>query len=235
MEIQNMEIQNMDNYINSIKTGKLNIHDIDFIKTCLLLCRENDTDILNIFTNIKNSIEEYTNNIINENIEIKSIINKNINEWGLSINPYNIFDTEENIQNINNYNDFLHENMLFNNIIEKNKNLEMIIHDNNNILDDSIILNIYNLIDECNGSIETIRGQIKFFKYIIFMVNPSYDYLLFDLSNIKIENMNNIFLNYILIINFIKKEYHYLLCILESILEDLIKTLYNLNKLLQKI
>ena len=67
------------------------------------------------------------------------------------------------------------------------------------------------------------------------MVNPSYDYLLFDLSNIKIENMNNIFLNYILIINFIKKEYHYLLCILESILEDLIKTLYNLNKLLQKI
>ena len=45
------------------------------------------------------------------------------------------------------------------------------------------------------------------------------------------DNINTIFLNYILIINMIKKELHYIITIYESILEKLSEKYSMLNKL----
>jgi len=229
-----MDKQNLDDFINIIITGDLNIHDSDFIKNCLSFCRENDTNILNIFTLIKEGIETHIKFMINEGENIKALVSNLINEWGLSINPYNIFDTEKQMKNANNYNDFLHENMIYNEITKEYENLELMIHSNNNILNKQIEDKIIDLIDNLDKSINAINGQIKSLKYNIFIIDPSYNYLLIDLSNIKIGKINTIFLNYILINNFIKKEYHYLICILESIIENISKTDYKLQTLKQK-
>lgn len=229
-----METQ-INNFTNSIINGELNINNFNFIDNCIEICKKNDTNLLHIYSIIKNGIEDYYKNMINENNDIKINIVKNIKEWSLNISPHNIFNNNhEDEINIDNYNNFLHENMIYNEITKEYENLELMIHSNNNILNKQIEDKIIDLIDNLDKSINAINGQIKSLKYNIFIIDPSYNYLLIDLSNIKIGKINTIFLNYILINNFIKKEYHYLICILESIIENISKTDYKLQTLKQK-
>jgi hypothetical protein len=216
-----METQ-INNFTNSIINGELNINNFNFIDNCIEICKKNDTNLLHIYSIIKNGIEDYYKNMINENNDIKINIVKNIKEWSLNISPHNIFNNNhEDEINIDNYNNFLHENMIYNEINKEYNNIKSI-----DTISESILLDLNSKVKR---SIDIINDQINLFKSYILIIEPNYNYLIIDLSNIKINNLNIILLNYIYIINFIKKEYHYLICLSTSTIENLLKINYDLQ------
>lgn len=214
-----METQ-LDNFTDSIITGELNINNIDFINNCIEICKNEDTNLLFIYSIIKNGIEEYYKNIININTNIKSNITKNIKEWGLNISPFDIFNNDDDI-NIDKYNNFLHENMIYNELNKEYNNIKLMENINENTL--------INISKKIKRSIDIINKQINLFKSYILIIEPNYNYLIIDLSNIKIDNLNNILINYIYIINYIKKEFHYLISLYTSIFENLLKMNYDIK------
>lgn len=183
-------------FVNDVSIGVININQYDFLDTCINICNEENTNLLHIYSQIKINIEDNVLKLINNNTNVYNEIVLKINEWGLNIKPNDIFNTNSVI-NIDNYDKFEYLNMEYNDI-NKNKNLESI-----------------------NKLKENLLTYKKIYNHNILYIEPNYNYLLIDISNIKEYNLNNIFINYLLLINFAKKELHYLKGIIESILNTL--------------
>lgn len=188
----------LDKFVNDISIGLLNINKITFINICLDICNKENTNLLHIYSNIKDKIENNVLNYIKNDNNIYNEIVLKINEWGLNITPNDIFDINVKLFDIDNYEKFMYLNTQYNDLKKNNNNTDKV-----NKLKDNLLL------------------YLKKYNHNIVNIEPNYNYLLIDLSNIKYKNINNIFINYILLINFIKKEIHYIKGIMESIIQNI--------------
>lgn len=265
MEI--IKIMNEKIFLEKYTTGYLNINEklildnkeITFIELVLKLCKNNNYDLLYILNKLRISIELYLNELINKNKIIDNNIKNILNEWSLDIKSNEIF----NKLNINyEYNLFIEDNEKYNdikNVINKfnydikNNNYNL----NSDIKDALLLLNI-----NCKECIDNLKNHIDILIKIINEIEPKYNYILINLSNIhkseymnniKIENsdynsllsiknnkdipenINIIFLNYIYVINYLKKEYHYLISTMKTMLLNINKDNETFNTLTENL
>lgn len=255
-------------YLEKYTTGFLNIQDKiklnedehSFMELTLKLCNINNTDLLNILTKLKTSIELYLKELISKNSSINDHVKNIIQEWSLDIEPEEIFN---NIKQDFSYNIFVEDTIKYNEIMNAINTFKASIDNDldtdldTNIKDTILLLNMN--CKDCNNSIESnINTLVK----IINELEPLYNYLLLDLSIIhksdymnSIENVdksfsqlinrnNNkdipenihiIFLNYIYVINYLKKEYHFLITTLKSMLIKLIVNDTSIDTLIKKL
>ena len=251
-----------DDFFNLYTKGEKSIHEmislndlkhtktyhVSFLNHILYLCKTTNSNLLTMLNKLKSMIENFVIRLINENFYIKKYIESMIKEWSLILEADNIFDTFD----LNfNYNDFVEQNKIYNELIASMKGLEENIHSKEYVLDadlkDSMIL----LHTNCKDCKEKILYHIENLVNIISNIEPTYNYLLIDLSiknkanylekvdeaekNSSIfsrllntstsqdipQNINIIFLNYILVINMLKKEYHYIITMLKALNKDL--------------
>ena len=253
-------------YLEKYTIGILNIQDKiklneveqSFMELTLKLCNTNNTDLLNILTKLKTSIELYLKELISKNSTINDQVNNVIQEWSLEIDSDEIFN---NIKHDYTYNVFIEDTIKYNeimnaiNIFKKSVNNDL--DSDTNVKDTLLLLNMN--CKDCNNSIESnINTLVK----IINDLEPLYNYLLLDLSIIhKSDYMNNIenvdetfsqlinrnnnkdipenihiiFLNYIYVINYLKKEYHFLITSMKTMLIKLIVNDTSIDTLINKL
>jgi len=253
-------------YLEKYTNGVLNIQDKiklneveqSFMELTLKLCNTNNTDLLNILTKLKTSIELYLKELISKNSTINDQVNNVIQEWSLEIDSEEIFN---NIKHDYTYNVFIEDTIKYNeimnaiNIFKKSVNNDL--DSDTNVKDTLLLLNMN--CKDCNNSIESnINTLVK----IINDLEPLYNYLLLDLSIIhKSDYMNNIenvdetfsqlinrnnnkdipenihiiFLNYIYVINYLKKEYHFLITTMKTMLIKLIVNDTSIDTLINKL
>ncbi|MBI29355.1 MAG: hypothetical protein CMI95_05645 [Pelagibacteraceae bacterium] len=237
------------------------LHYISFLEHLLYLCTSKNTNLLKILFNIKKNIEKNVNKYI-DNIYFNECIQKTINEWNLEIEPEDIFNNSDKTYN---YDDFIENNKNYNELLFNITGFESIIQKKNNQFDDDIKDSVIIILINCNESIDELKTELKKVMNVITNLEPDYNYLLTDLStkskkmymeyikeqnkNSSIfdslitnkndsdipDNINTIFLNYILIINMIKKELHYIITIYKSLLIKLNEKFNILNKLKESL
>ena len=237
------------------------LHYISFLEHLLYLCTSKNTNLLKILFNIKKNIEKNVNKYI-DNIYFNECIQKTINEWNLEIEPEDIFNNSDETYN---YDDFIENNKNYNELLFNITGFESIIQKKNNQFDDDIKDSVIIILTNCNESIDDLKTELKKVMNVITNLAPDYNYLLTDLStkskkmymeyikeqnkNSSIfdslitnkndsdipDNINTIFLNYILIINMIKKELHYIITIYKSLLIKLNEKFNILNKLKESL
>ena len=237
------------------------LHYISFLEHLLYLCTSKNTNLLKILFNIKKNIEKNVNKYI-DNIYFNECIQKTINEWNLEIEPEDIFNNSDKTYN---YDDFIENNKNYNELLFNITGFESIIQKKNNQFDDDIKDSVIIILINCNESIDELKTELKKVMNVITNLEPDYNYLLTDLSTkskkmymeyIKEQNKNSsifdslitnkndsdipdnikkIFLNYILIINMIKKELHYIITIYKSLLIKLNEKFNILNKLKESL
>jgi len=251
-----------EDFLDMYMRGKKNIHDmievknikhtttyhISFLTHLLYLCKTNNLSLLDILNTLKTRIETFVVRLIKENYYIKSYIETVIKEWSLILEAENIFDK---LNDDFNYEEFVSQNKLYNELIGGMKGLEANIQNKEYSIDSDIKDTLMLLHTNCIDCKEKLLNQIGRLVNIITDLEPTYNYLLIDLSlkgkanylekvelannnssvfsrllNTSTEtdipkNINTIFLNYIFIINMLKKEYHYLITTLKSINKDL--------------
>jgi len=237
------------------------LHYITFLEHLLHLCTSNNLNLLELLFEIKEKIENNIKNNIN-NQYFSEYIGKSIEEWNLEIEPDDIFN---NYNETYNYENFVENNKNYNELLFNINGFENIIQKKDNQFDDDIKDSILIILINCNESIDSLKVELKKVIKVITKIEPEYSYLLTDLStkskkmymefiknndsNVSIfeslitnkndvdipDNINTIFLNYILIINMIKKELHYIITIYESILEKLNNKFTMLNKLKESL
>ena len=264
----------LDEFYTICMNGSLNIHDpiqlkdrgqtkiyaISFLSHVLYLCKSNNMNLLDILNILKDKIETFVKRLIRENFYIKNYIDSIILEWSLDLEAENIFNE---MTEIFKYDMFIEENRSYNQLIGGMKTLERNIKNKEYSVDSDIkdtLLLLFTNCKDCKGKIQT---YIKKLVDITSKLEPTYNYLLIDLSNKGKpnyleqvdeiyeknsifnrllntssdkdipENINTIFLNYILIINSLKKEYHYLITTLKTIDEQIDNKHNTLNNLMQ--
>ena len=264
----------LDEFYTKCMNGSLNIHDpiqlkdrgqtkiyaISFLSHVLYLCKANNMNLLDILNILKDKIETFVKRLIRENFYIKNYIDSIILEWSLDLEAENIFNE---MTEVFKYDMFVEENRSFNQLIGGMKNLEKNIKNKEYSVDSDIKDTLLLLFTNCKDCKGKIQVYIKKLVDITGKLEPTYNYLLLDLSNKGKpnyleqvdeineknsifnrllntssdkdipENINTIFLNYILIINSLKKQYHYLITTLKTI-DDQIDNRHNtLNNLMQ--
>ena len=233
------------------------LHYVSFINHILHFCTDNKDNLLKILFKIKSQIEQNMKKSL-KNYYFDQCIEQSINEWNLTLNADDIF---KNNNKKYDYNEFLKMNKNYNEFIFNMNGLENIIEQKNNKYDEDIKDSIILIIENCEEYIELVEEQLQYSIDIIKNIEPEHLYLLIDLStknkdvymeyidnntknasffenmitnknNIEIyDNINTIFLNYIYIINMLKKELHYIITVYKSILQKLIEKLSSLGKL----
>ena len=238
------------------------LHYISFLKHILHLCQENTSDhLLKILFTIKSKIErEYKNSI--KNGYFNKCIERTIEEWNVDLNTKNLFD---NTKDTYNYNDFLKNNKNYNELIFNINGLENIIRQKNNKYDDDIKDSILLVLENTEDYINNIKEDLDKLIVIINNIEPTYNYLITDLStkskdvymeyvedNIKNasffeslisnksdaeipDNINVMFLNYIIVINMLKKELHYIITVYQSIMNKLEQKYNMLNQIKESL
>ena len=255
---ENLNYHKLDDFYMKYMTGEYNIHNpiqlhnhhktktysISFLSHILYLCKTNNMNLLDILNTLKDKLETHMKRLIRENYYIKHYIQSIINEWSLSIEPENIFNSETVKFP---YQKFVDENLAYNSLIGGMKQLERRIKNNDYQKDGNIKDTLMLLFTNCRDCKSKIRKHIKEIIDVVQNLEPQYNYLLLDLSNKRKANyldqinimdssnsifkrlletssskdipdhIDTIFLNYVLLINFLKKEYHYLITTLQSI------------------
>jgi len=264
----------LDDFYTKCMNGSLNIHmpiqlkdrsqtkiyAISFLSHVLYLCKSNNMNLLDILNILKDKIETFVKRLIRENFYIKNYIDSIILEWSLDLEAENIFNE---MNEVFKYNLFIEENKTFNQLIGGMKNLEKNIKNKEYSVDSDIKDTLLLLFTNCKDCKEKMRNHITKLINITIKLEPTYNYLLIDLSNKGKpnyieqvdeineknsifnrllntssdqdipENINTIFLNYILIINSLKKEYHYLITTLKTIDDNIDNRHNTLNNLMQ--
>jgi len=223
-------------------------YNVSFLHHILHLCKSNNTNLLTMLNRLKSMIENFIQRLIRENFYIKSYIENMIREWSLILEADEIFDSM-NIDF--EYGDFIDQNKIYNELLGGMKGLERDIHKKEYVLDGDLKDTMLLLHTNCKDCKEKILYNIQKLVTIISELEPIYNYLLVDLSmknkanylekvdeindNSSIfgrllntstnndipQNINIIFLNYILVINMLKKEYHYIITMLKTINKNL--------------
>ena len=219
-------------------------YSISFLNHVLYLCKTNNMNLLDILNTLKDKLEIYMKRLIHENFYIKHYIQSIINEWSLNIEPKDMFNSKTESFS---YQIFVNKNLEYNSLIGGMKQLERRIKNNDYQKDVNVKDTLMLLFTNCRDCKSKIRNHMKQIINIIKNLEPQYNYLLLDLSNKRKTNyldqintfdssnsifkklletssnkdipdhIDTIFLNYILLINFLKKEYHYLITTLQSI------------------
>jgi len=214
----------------------------------LYLCKHNNLSLLDMMNRLKNMIQNYIKRLIQENFYIKSYIETIIKEWSLILEADDIFD---DMKGAFKYDDFIEQNKMYNELVGGMKGLERGIKNREYIVDGELKDMMLLLHTNCKDCKEKILYHIQNLLDLINEIEPTYNYLLIDLSmknktnylekvdeihdNSSVfgrllntstdkdipKNINKIFMNYILVINMLKKEYHYLITTLKSINKDL--------------
>ena len=234
------------------------LHYISFLEHLLHFCKDNKTNLLELLFTIKDKIENDINGYL-DNIYFTECIQKTINEWNLEIDPEDIFNNDSNtydyndfIENNTNYNELLFNINGFENIINKKDNQF------DDDIKDSVIIILTNCDESINSLKSELKKVIKVitnlepeYNYLLTDLSTKSKKMYMEFikvqaqENVSIfeslitnkndsdipDNVNTIFLNYILIINMIKKELHYIITIYQSILEKLDNKFNMLNKL----
>lgn len=221
---------------------------ISFLNHLLYLCKTNNTSLLDVMNRLKDMIVNYMKRLINENFYIKSYIETIIKEWSLILEADDIFD---DMKGVFKYDDFIQQNKIYNELVGGMKGLERGIQNREYVVDGELKDMMLLLHTNCKDCKEKILYHIQNLLDLINEIEPTYNYLLIDLSmksktnylekvdeihdNSSVfgrllntstdkdipKNINKIFMNYILVINMLKKEYHYLITTLKSINHDL--------------
>jgi hypothetical protein len=221
---------------------------ISFLNHLLYLCKHNNLSLLDMMNRLKDMIVNYMKRLINENFYIKSYIETIIKEWSLILEADDIFD---DMKGEFKYDDFIEQNKMYNELVGGMKGLERGIQNREYIVDGELKDMMLLLHTNCKDCKEKILYHIQNLLDLINEIEPTYNYLLIDLSmksktnylekvdeihdNSSVfgrllntstdkdipKNINKIFMNYILVINMLKKEYHYLITTLKSINKDL--------------
>ena len=220
------------------------IYNVSFLRHVLYLCKSNNTNLLDILNKLKEKIETFLKRLIGENFYIRSYIQTIINEWSLDLEATGIFN---NMMEVFKYDNFINENKTYNQLMGGMKGLERNILKKNYSEDTDIRDTLTLLFTNCTDCKDKINKHIKKLTKITMDLEPTYNYVLIDLSmkhkpnylemvneaNEKSsvfsrllntssdrdipENINMIFSNYLLIINLLKKEYHYLITTLKKL------------------
>jgi hypothetical protein len=252
---------NIHNNIKLKNKVQNTLHYVTFLEHLLHLCTSGNTNLLELLFTIKNKIEENINENMN-NTYFNQYIEKSIQEWNLDVESDNIFNQSTDEYD---YNSFVENNKNYNELLFNINGFENIIQKKDNQFDDDIKDSVIIILTNCNESINSLKTELKKVVKTIKNLEPEYTYLLTDLStkskkmymeyiknndnSVSIfdslitnkndadipDNINTIFLNYILIINMIKKELHYIITIYESILEKLNGKYSMLNKLKESL
>ena len=221
---------------------------ISLLNHLLYLCKHNNQSLLDMMNRLKDMIVNYMKRLINENFYIKSYIETIIKEWSLILEADDIFD---DMKGEFKYDDFILQNKMYNELVGGMKGLERGIQNREYIVDGELKDMMLLLHTNCKDCKEKILYHIQNLLDLINEIEPTYNYLLIDLSmksktnylekvdeihdNSSVfgrllntstdkdipKNINKIFMNYILVINMLKKEYHYLITTLKSINKDL--------------
>jgi len=221
---------------------------ISFLNHLLYLCKHNNLSLLDMMNRLKDMIVNYMKRLINENFYIKSYIETIIKEWSLILEADDIFD---DMKGEFKYDDFILQNKMYNELVGGMKRLERGIQNREYVVDGELKDMMLLLHTNCKDCKEKILYHIQNLLNLINEIEPTYNYLLIDLSmksktnylekvdeihdNSSVfgrllntstdkdipKNINKIFMNYILVINMLKKEYHYLITTLKSINKDL--------------
>ena len=221
---------------------------ISFLNHLLYLCKTNNTSLLDMMNRLKDMISNYMKRLIDENFYIKSYIETIIKEWSLILEADEIFD---DMKGEFKYDDFILQNKLYNELVGGMKGLERGIKSKEYVVDGELKDMMMLLHTNCKDCKEKILYHIQNLVNIISEIEPTYNYLLIDLSmknkanylekvdeihsNSSVfgrllntstdkdipKNINKIFMNYILVVNMLKKEYHYLITTLKTIKSDL--------------
>ena len=217
---------------------------ISFVRHVLYLCNHHNTNLLDILNTLKDKIETFVKRLIRENFYIKSYIQSVISEWSLNLEPEEMFNK---INEVFKYDDFMEENKTFNQLMGGMKSLERNIMKKEYNEDTDIRDTLSLLFTNCTDCKDKIKKHTERLIRITSNLEPTYNYLLTDLSmkhkpnylemaneseqNSSIfnrlintstdrdipDNINTIFLNYILLVNLLKKEYHFLITSLKAI------------------
>ncbi len=237
------------------------LHYMPFLKHLIHFCKDDKDNLLNIQFKIKNMIERNIKKSL-KNYHFDKCIEKTINEWNLSIDSSDIFNNNNNTYD---YKRFLKVNKEFNEFIFNHNGLYNIIEQKNNKYDDDIKDSIILIIENCEENIKNTQSELNNSLEIIKNIESKYPYLLLDLSTQTKDqymeyidtnskntsffesmivnkgdaeipnNINTIFMNYIYIINMLKKELHYIITVYKSILENLKEKLSNLSILKENL
>ena len=223
-----------------------------FLDHSLMLCKNNDTNLLSLLTGIDNKLNKNMN-IIGENIPIfKNKVNMIIEEW-----PNNYSDiTYDDIFRVKDNNNFDYNSLVNcnNQILDlqgRMKLLEQSISNNENIR--SELSNLQNKCLECDNHINSCNNKLE---SIADNYDSDYSKILLDLStkqkpfylmqdkenklnNLSYENyhkkipdnLNDMILNSLMIPNMILKEIEYLKSVLNQLKDNVNKNKETLLKL----
>lgn len=216
------EIDVLNNYaIGNFKISE-NIEEekkYTFIELLLTFVKKNNSNLLYYLIIIKNLLEQELLKLINNNIYIYNYIEYLIFEWSLNINPINIINKYYIQYNYDNFIDTtnIYKKYIKTNKLNKDDYLKRLTNEKNILLED---------INNLNNNYEYILINLSIInknEYIdLFKNNSDYDINEKDsnIGNLP-ENIKYIFLNYIYILNYIKKELHYCITNIDYIIENL--------------
>ena len=240
-------------------TTQTKMYNVSFLKHVLYLCKTNKTNLLDILNKLKVKIETFLKRLIDENFYIRSYIQSINNEWSLDLDAGNIFNK---MQDVFQYDSFIEENKVYNQLVGGMNGLERKILKKEFTEDVDIRDTLNLLFTNCTDCKDKINKHIEKLTKITYELEPTYNYVLIDLSmkhkpnylemvneaNEKNsifnrllntssdrdipENINMIFSNYLLVINLLKKEYHYLITTLKKLDSNIHEKHNSLNVLM---
>ena len=263
-----------DEFLDKYIKGEMNIHNsiqlknrtqttiyhVSFLHHLLYLCKTTKTNLLTMLNKFKEKIETFIRRLIKENFYIRTYIESIIKEWSLLLEPENIFNS---MNETFSYDEFINHNKIYNELIGGMKGLEQAVQNKEYSLDGDIKDTLLLLYTNCTDCKEKINMHIQKLIHITSELEPTYNYLLLDLSNKAKPNylemvdeanknstifsrllntssdqdipkhINTIFLNYIMIINMLKKEYHFIITTLKTINKNLEQRYISLDGLMK--
>lgn len=242
-------------FINNIYTGKLNLYtnDISSLEHIVNYSKSKKMNLLDVLLVLYNNFMNEINKLLENNI-INNYINFIVNQWNYKLNKLNELFTKVNT-NIN-YNQYIDLNEEYGVIHNNINNFNNYIKTNNYELDGQIKDNIFLLsenIDILIGDLKDYKNELELFNnnillnydllldissknkldYINHVKNGNeYNKLITNNSNIP-DNINIIFLNYLLINNMIKKEINYILYKINLKIDKLLYYKSNFNEVIE--
>jgi len=221
---------------------------VGFMEHILHICSTQNKDMLNLLFEIKNKIESNMVTHINRNSYIRNFIDEILDHWNLDLHANNVFDKFfETIdyanyeKKINDFNDLLigmknlEKSSMDNEFeaTEDTKGLLVILFENykeykqeSSEMVEQLVQIIKNIEPTYNYVLLDLSMKHKS-KYLEFSgeklatSNETFSRLLTSSNDKKIpDNIDTIFMNYILLINMLKKELHYMITKLNTVLEE---------------
>lgn len=242
-------------FFNNIYTGKLNLYtnDISSLEHIVNYSKSKKMNLLDVLLVLYNNFMNEINKLLENNI-INNYINFIVNQWNYKLNKLNELFKKVNT-NIN-YNQYIDLNEEYGVIHNNINNFNNYIKTNNYELDGQIKDNIFLLsenIDILIGDLKDYKNELELFNnnillnydllldissknkldYINHVKNGNeYNKLITNNSNIP-DNINIIFLNYLLINNMIKKEINYILYKINLKIDKLLYYKSNFNEVMK--